>query len=200
MLEFPRAGWTEVRAWRRTARSRILDERRRDARADKKLRALAIGGLLEELAPEFRGRTLGFYWPMKGELDLVPFVRKLLPSLVGAALPVIVEKRQPLEFWQWSADTKLRNDGIWNIPFPAERVLAQPDVLIVPLLGFDAAGYRLGYGGGYYDRTLAVLRPRPRLIGVGYELGRLPSIDPQPHDIPMDVIVTEAGVARHAPR
>jgi 5-formyltetrahydrofolate cyclo-ligase len=65
--------------------------------------------------------------------------------------------------------------------------------LLVPLVGFDSAGYRLGYGGGYYDRTLAAPEKRPRLIGVGFELGRLPTIHPQPHDIPLDVIITEVG-------
>jgi 5,10-methenyltetrahydrofolate synthetase len=72
--------------------------------------------------------------------------------------------------------------------------------LIVPLLGFDAAGYRLGYGGGYYDRTLATLTPRPLTVGVGYELGRLETIHPQAHDIPLDAIVTEAGTIRHRHR
>jgi 5-formyltetrahydrofolate cyclo-ligase len=66
----------------------------------------------------------------------------------------------------------------------------------VPLLGFDAAGYRLGQGGGYYDRTLANLPQRPLTIGIGYEFGRLETIHPQPHDIPMDAIVTERGVER----
>jgi hypothetical protein len=70
-------------------------------------------------------------------------------------------------------------------------------VLIVPLLGFDAEGYRLGYGGGHYDRTLAAMVPRPLTIGVGYALGRLETIYPQPHDIPLDAIVTETGYVRH---
>jgi 5-formyltetrahydrofolate cyclo-ligase len=70
--------------------------------------------------------------------------------------------------------------------------------LIVPLLGFDAAGYRLGYGGGYYDRTLAAMAPRPLSIGVGYELGRLDTIHPQAHDIPLDAIVTENGSHRRS--
>ena len=86
--------------------------------------------------------------------------------------------------------------GIWNIPIPSERYPVQPTVLLVPLVGFDAAGYRLGHGGGYYDRTLANLPQKPLGIGIGYDLGRLESIHPQPHDMPMDVIVTESGVER----
>src|SRR5690606_21931832 len=87
--------------------------------------------------------------------------------------------------------------GIWNIPIPAEREPVRPTALLVPVVGFDAAGYRLGYGGGYYDRTLALLEPRPLTIGVGYAGARLDTIHPQPHDIPLDAIVTEAGVVRH---
>ena len=66
----------------------------------------------------------------------------------------------------------------------------------MPLVGFDAAGYRLGHGGGYYDRTLATFAQKPLSIGIGYELGRLETIHPRSHDIPMDVIVTESGVVR----
>ena len=69
-----------------------------------------------------------------------------------------------------------------------------PLALLIPLVGFDAAGHRLGYGGGFYDRTLAALHPRPLAIGVGFELGRLASFEPAAHDQRMDVIVTEAGV------
>ena len=74
-----------------------------------------------------------------------------------------------------------------------------PTNLLVPLVGFDTAAYRLGHGGGYYDRTLANLNPRPLTVGVGYEFGRLETIYPQPHDIPMDAIVTENGVSSRIP-
>ena len=66
--------------------------------------------------------------------------------------------------------------------------------MLIPLVGFDAAGYRLGYGGGYFDRTLAAMLPRPLAVGIGFELARLSDIRPQAHDMPMDLIVTEAGV------
>ena len=84
---------------------------------------------------------------------------------------------------------------LWKIPVPREREVLRPDALIVPLVGFDEERYRLGYGGDYYDRTLAVLAPRPYCIGLGFESGRLRSVFPQPHDTRMDVIVTEAGLA-----
>jgi 5-formyltetrahydrofolate cyclo-ligase len=103
-----------------------------------------------------------------------------------------------LEFWRWEVGTRLKRQDVWGIPVPAERILSQPEVLLAPFIGFDEAGYRLGHGGGYYDRTLASLDPRPFVIGVGLERGRLESIYPQPHDIPLDMIVTEAGVLHGA--
>src|ERR671925_309016 len=77
-----------------------------------------------------------------------------------------------------------------------ERRVVRPTAFLVPLVGFDSDGYRLGYGGGYYDRTLSAVDPRPLTVGIGYEIGRLETIHPQPHDIPTDAIVTEAGVGR----
>ncbi|MEZ5592020.1 MAG: 5-formyltetrahydrofolate cyclo-ligase [Gammaproteobacteria bacterium] len=79
---------------------------------------------------------------------------------------------------------------------PKKREVVEPDVLLVPLVGFDDKAYRLGYGGGYFDRTIAAMRQRPLAIGIGYELARLNTIYPQPHDIPMDAIVTEQGLFR----
>ena len=84
--------------------------------------------------------------------------------------------------------------GVWNIPHPAEGEPVFPSALLIPLLGFDDTGYRLGYGAGYYDLTIASLAERPFLVAVGFEFSRLPTIYPQPHDQPMDIIITEAGV------
>ena len=84
--------------------------------------------------------------------------------------------------------------GVYDIPFPAGTPEVLPDIAIVPMNGFDDRGYRLGYGGGFFDRTLATSEPRTVSIGVSYEMLRLPTIEPQPHDIPMDFIVTEAGI------
>ena len=86
--------------------------------------------------------------------------------------------------------------GDWNIPVPTARraPMVTPEVALAPLVGWTDEGYRLGYGGGYFDRTLAALRPRPFVIGIGYDSARLGTIYPQPHDIPLALIVTEAGV------
>ncbi len=187
--------WQEIRAWRRATRAELLARRLRVPRGEKERIRAAVREFIWAQFPELRRACIGFYWPFKGEIDLRHLVRDLMALGAEAALPVVVDKRQPLEFWAWLPRMKLER-GIWNIPIPAERIPVRPDALLVPLLGFDAAGYRLGYGGGYYDRTLAAMQPRPLTIGVGYELGRLETIHPQPHDIPLDAIVTEAGCAR----
>jgi 5-formyltetrahydrofolate cyclo-ligase len=186
----------EIMAWRRAQRERLQEERRaltRDERAEKTAR---IAALLERHVPELAGASVGFYWPFKGELDLRDFAIALHAAGSRLSLPVVVEKGAPLEFWRWTPETRMAR-GDWGIPVPAERIVERPTALIVPLLGFDAAGYRLGYGGGYYDRTLAALEPRPFTVGVGFELGRLASIFPLRHDIPLDAVVTEKGIVRY---
>jgi 5-formyltetrahydrofolate cyclo-ligase len=155
--------------------------------------------LILESFPELRDACIGFYWPFQGEIDLRGLVRNFIALGAEAALPVVVKKQQPMEFWSWQPQMKLMR-GIWNIPTPSERKPVQPRVLLVPLLGFDSAGYRLGQGGGYYDRTLAAVAQKPLTIGIGYELGRIETIYPQPHDVPMDAIVTERSVERFHPR
>ncbi|HEU4617811.1 MAG TPA: 5-formyltetrahydrofolate cyclo-ligase [Gammaproteobacteria bacterium] len=190
--------WNEIRAWRKGERSRLIAERAGLSLATRTALTEALADRLRAESPAGLRRSVGFYWPLKGEPDLRPFVRALVEAGAEAALPVVVVKNQPLEFWRWTPAAKLTRQSVWGIPIPAERVPAQPEVLLAPVVGFDEAGYRLGYGGGYYDRTLASLDPQPFVIGVGYELGRLATIHPQPHDIPMDLIVTEARVLQGA--
>lgn len=192
----PLQGWEEVRAWRRSVRADLLARRAAMLSAERKRADALLVDLLCERFGELRHGCIGFYWPFKGEPDLRPLIEDLLALGAEAALPVALERRRPLEFRAWRPGMKLER-GEWNIPIPAERHIVHPAVLIVPLLGFDAAGYRLGYGGGHYDRTLAAMVPRPFTIGVGYALGRLETIHPQPHDIPLDAIVTETGSMRH---
>jgi 5-formyltetrahydrofolate cyclo-ligase len=107
------------------------------------------------------------------------------------ALPVVVTKSAALEFWRWYPGMPMRT-GIWNIPTPAERELLMPNAVIAPLVGFDESGFRLGYGGGYFERTLGAASPRPFAIGLGYADSALRTIYPQAHDIPMNLIVTDA--------
>jgi 5-formyltetrahydrofolate cyclo-ligase len=185
--------WAEINAWRKAQRVALMAARQAlDATAHRSLSRAVLERLDRDFA-DLAPRLVGFYWPIRRELDPLPFVRRLIDAGGAAALPMVVGKGQPLEFRRWSPGTKMAV-GVYDIPYPAEGPAVAPDVLLVPLLGFDEAEYRLGYGAGYYDRTIASFTAQPRLIGVGFELGRLATIYPQPHDIPMDVVVTERGV------
>jgi 5,10-methenyltetrahydrofolate synthetase len=155
-------------------------------------RAIAghLAGLLTRLAP----RSIGFTWPYRAEFDALPTVRDWLAASEGrrAALPVVGEKGAPMTFREWTPDSAMALDR-YGIPHPAAGDTVTPDILLIPCNGFDARGYRLGYGAGHYDRTLAAMQPTPCTLGIAIEDGRIDDLGPQPHDIPMDWIVTEAG-------
>jgi 5,10-methenyltetrahydrofolate synthetase len=98
-----------------------------------------------------------------------------------------------MQFRLWRPDSPMTDDR-HGIPIPDTPACEAPDIVLLPLVAFDDQGYRIGYGGGYFDRTLAALDPRPFAIGVGFELARVESVRPEPHDIRLDAIVTEAGL------
>ena len=190
--------WEEVRTWRRAERETLIARRAAVPLAERRARDLLITAHLRAALPDLANRHIGFYWPFRGEYDPRPLVRALHREGARLALPVVVQRARPMEFRPWQPGARMAK-GIWDIPVPAEGAPVQPDTLLVPLVGFDARGYRLGHGGGYYDRTLAAMPRRPRAIGIGFEGLRLPTIHPQPHDIPMDMIVTERGAMEVAP-
>jgi len=174
-----RAQWRRELLARRKAQS--AEER---AAADSRLDA-ALGRVLAEI-----GGTLGFYWPIQEEYDARPVVTRWLTAEAGrqAALPVVVRRAAPLVFRNWTPATPMMAAGFGtSVPVPEDVVV--PDSLLIPLVGFDAAGYRLGYGGGFYDRTIAALQPRPHTIGIGYSICRLDSIDPQSYDLKLDMLI-----------
>jgi hypothetical protein len=109
------------------------------------------------------------------------------------ALPVVVTRGAPLEFRAFWPGVRMRK-GVFGLPIPLRTPVVTPQVLLMPMVAFDAHGYRLGHGGGYFDRTLAALAPPPLKIGIAFELSRIATIRPQAHDVPMDLIVTEAGI------
>lgn len=150
-----------------------------------------LSALLLPLAPQ----TLAFCAPVRGEFDVQPLASLLLERGWQAAMPVVVVADAPMAFRRWTPSCAMDQDR-HGIPIPRAGETVIPDIVLLPLLAFDAQGFRLGYGGGYFDRTLAAMVPRPRAIGVGFELGRVPDIRPQAHDIRLDAIVTEAGVSR----
>jgi 5,10-methenyltetrahydrofolate synthetase len=157
-----------------------------------------ICALLQAAFPEFSGMRVAFCWPFKQEPDLRPLIESWFRAGkkgFTALLPVVIDEHRALVFRAWSPATLMVRDR-YGIPAPAAGDFLIPEVVLIPVNGFDAAGYRIGYGGGYFDRTLASLSPRPLAVGVGFELARLDSICPEPHDQPLDVMVTEAGVFR----
>ncbi len=189
-------GWEEVRAWRKAQRAALIERRLSVARDERRRRDEAITARLRPLLPPQAGfRAIGFYWPFKGEYDPRPLMRWLHGQGVRLLLPVVVERAKPLVFREWWPGIRMV-PGIWDIPVPAGGEAVLPDALVVPLVGFDGGCYRLGHGGGYYDRTLAALPEKPLAIGVGFEPCALETIHPQPHDIPMDLILTERRTIR----
>jgi 5-formyltetrahydrofolate cyclo-ligase len=182
--------WSEVKAWRKANREAIITRRMAREPAERKRLSEPLIEYLRSAIDVTRFPVLGLYWPIRGEIDLREFARQHVEAGGTVGLPVVVRDAAPVEFWRWRPGVALKR-GHWNIPVPPERDLVSPAVLVVPLVGFDSRRYRLGYGGGFYDRTLAAATPRPHTIGIAFADAELPTIYPQPHDIPMDVIVTE---------
>lgn len=192
----------DVARWRRAERARLLAERAGLPVAVRQAAAEAIARHLDALmAARFaslKGLTVSAWWPIKAELNLRHWLETLLARGARVALPVVVAPATPLAFRPWTPDGKMVQ-GFWKIPVPADGPEVVPDVTLAPVVGWDAAGFRLGYGGGYFDRTLAALAPRPLAIGIGLDAARIATIFPQPHDVAMDAIVTETGVQRITP-
>lgn len=183
---------------RQALRARALRLRERLPAERRERLSARIGRHLDELVAQLQPRTLGFCWPYRAEPDLRAWVRAWLAAAPGrvAALPVVLERHAPLVFRAWVPDVPMPLDR-HGIPHPAEGAAVRPEVLLIPLNAFDERGYRLGYGGGYFDRTLAGMDTVA--VGVGFEIGRVPSTLPQAHDRPMDWLVTEDGVAKPRP-
>lgn len=136
------------------------------------------------------------YWRIRDELDCQPILIKLMDSNQSVVLPVVTGPGEPLDLRIWEQGASLYESGFGTLA-PAELApRAEPDIVIMPLLGFDSRGTRLGYGGGYYDRTLARMKKKPKLVGLAFAVQEFDRIPREAHDVPLDAIVTEAGV-RH---
>ncbi|WP_255331204.1 5-formyltetrahydrofolate cyclo-ligase [Paracoccus albicereus] len=188
----------DVARWRQAERLRLRAARQNLSVEARNAVATALQAhLLDLLARCFgdlRDRVFSGYWPIKGEPDLRPVLSDLHHAGVRVALPLVEVKQAPLVFRRWTPDTRMVR-GDWNIPVPPpEAEVLTPDVALAPFVGWDRKGYRLGYGGGYFDRTLAALDSRPFVIGIGLQAAELGTIYPQPHDIRLDAILTECGV------
>lgn len=185
--------WAEVRAWRRQQRECLIAARVALPPAEHRALSAAIHAHIGAGFVLPAESVVGFCWPFKNEFDVRFAVRDFRARGAVAALPEVVDKASPLQFRRWWPGAPMTK-GVYDIPFPQGTELLVPDVAFVPMNGFDARGFRLGYGGGYFDRTLAAQVPRPVAIGIAFECARLPTIYPQPHDIAMDFVVTEAGI------
>ena len=167
--------------------------------------------------------VIGAYWPIKGEFDPLPalyrwqedavlspeFQENTTLAQAGRAqlatesiasrsprkigLPVVDKLLKTLTFHAWYPGCPMEEDA-YGIPKPKDTEIIVPTLLFVPCLGYGPGGYRLGYGGGFYDRTLALLAPRPVTVGLGYSHGWLPDLLPEPHDLPLDVVLNDKGV------
>jgi 5-formyltetrahydrofolate cyclo-ligase len=188
----------DVAAWRKAERVRLLAARQAIPLERRREDDARITALLLEGFPLLSGLVVGFYWPFKGEVDPRVAMLRLRERGARAALPVVVEKKAPLQFREWWPGCTTR-PGVFDLPVPVEGGIVVPGAVLVPPVGFDALGYRLGYGGGYFDRTLAALSPRPIAIALAREASRIETIHPQPHDVPMDFIVTEEGIDEVTP-
>ncbi|TPK68642.1 MULTISPECIES: 5-formyltetrahydrofolate cyclo-ligase [unclassified Mesorhizobium] len=182
--------WPDVCRWRKAERKRLIDERLAIDAEERNARSLRIASVLDLAVGRVSGRIVSGYWPFRGEPDLRNWAIKVIERGGRIALPVVIKKGWPLEFRIWGPGDPLER-GFWNILVPSHGPAVQPDVVIAPVVGFDEANYRLGYGGGFFDRTLAAAPRRPLVVGVGYARSRIRTIYPQPHDIPMDAIVTD---------
>lgn len=187
-----------LKSWRKRERDRLIGERSALDAATLERWRHRIDDYLERAFPGLAGRKVAFCWPIRNEYDARHLARKLRDRGSVTALPVVVAPRQPLIFREWHPGVALA-EGALDIPYPVDSREVIPEAVLLPMNGWDPQGYRLGYGAGFFDRTLAALERRPVVIGIAYEQARLDTIYPQPWDIPVDYLVTERGVYRRDP-
>jgi len=185
----------DVALWRTAQRQRLIANRLAMSSQVRHEHARRMAEELDAILPQGKDTIVSVYWPFRGEPNLIPWMSAVVHQKIRVALPVVIARKQPLEFREWRPGVPLAM-GVWNIPYPADGRVAIPTVVIAPLVGFDRAGFRLGYGGGFFDRTLAARPAKPLIIGVGYDILEIPTIHPQQHDIPMDWIITGNGAPR----
>lgn len=186
----------DVAVFRKAERQRLYARRRMLATADRAASEAVIARALDAVLGDTGGRAIAAYWPIRGEPDLRGWMTSAHRRGARLALPVVVERDAPVAFHVWSPGCAMQR-GVWNIPVPLGTVAVTPDIVISPLLGVDDALYRLGNGGGYYDRTLARLTGPRLVVGVGHGVARMATIFPMPWDVPMDVVLLGDGTVLH---
>ena len=185
--------WKDISVWRKAQRERWIAWRCAVPEVQRVAWGQRMTALLQAMLPAPQRTVIGFCWPFKAEFDARFAVHHWRQQDAIAALPEVTGKGQPLRFRRWWPGAPMTR-GVYGIPIPDGTPAVLPDIAIVPMNACDGRGFRLGYGGGYFDRTLAALEQRVIAIGVTHEACRVPSIFPQAHDIAMDLVVTEAGI------
>ena len=181
------------REWRKQQRADLIARRKQTPEAERTLWSEAITTSLIQGFPALQQSRVGCYSPFQGEYDPAQVMAYLYACGATLALPEVIGLHQPLRFRKWWPQAPMRKDayGI-AIPHDTEEVII--NAIIIPMIAFDSQGYRLGYGSGFFDRTLAAINPRPLTIGIAFEALHLPTIYPHEHDIAMDYVVTEKTI------
>lgn len=179
----------DVMRWRKSERQRLYRLRTLMTDAERERAQGKISSALDDLLAVRAIASIAAYWPIRGEPDLRPWMARRAGAGIEIALPVVEAENEPLKFARWRPGDAMKR-GRWGIAEPANTEWITPELVIVPLLGVDSNKYRLGNGGGYFDRSLAAAVPRPIAVGVGYENANIATIYPLPHDIAMDAVIT----------
>ncbi|HEY2340303.1 MAG TPA: 5-formyltetrahydrofolate cyclo-ligase [Steroidobacteraceae bacterium] len=182
----------DVARWRKAERLRLIELRSALPAEDRALHTAAIMRKLDEMIPAPSNEIVSVYWPIRAEPDLRTWMRAACSRGLRIALPVALKVGEPLTFRDWHPDSAMTR-GLWKIPYPAEGAEVSPTTVLAPLVGYDVACYRLGYGGGFFDRTLAAMARKPLVIGLGYPQLQIRTIFPQRHDVPMNWILPGTG-------
>ncbi|MCB1516968.1 MAG: 5-formyltetrahydrofolate cyclo-ligase [Hyphomicrobiaceae bacterium] len=141
------------------------------------------------------GKVVALFVPIGSEIDGASLFKTVIAQGGRAALPVVLGE-EPMAFLAWDGNLETLIKGLFGTRFPNDRHVVHPDIIVVPLLGFDRRGHRLGWGKGYYDRTIAAMPKRPRTVGLAFAMQEVGMVASEAHDIPLDLIITEKGPVR----
>lgn len=194
----PMTELSEIKAEARKAAARIRKAAHDQLKHEAPLQLAAHGF---PLRPTPTCKVVSAFFPYKSEIDTRPLLGKLAGDGWTTCLPIVIALGEPLIFRRWMPGQPT-TPGTWDIPQPNDDAeLVEPDVLLVPMMAFDGAGFRLGYGGGFYDRTLELLRAKKAItaIGIAYSAQEVSAVPHGPHDQPLDYILTEKAVFKVSP-
>lgn len=184
---------------KKTSRQQLL--KLRQNMSDRNSRDAGLQNVLRIWLLQRCETRIAAYWPIKGEFDSLPALHRWKedgelmaePQRRKIGLPVIDKSHKTMTFHVWYPGCPMHEDA-YGIPKPKDTELMVPEILLIPCVGYGPGGYRLGYGGGFYDRALASMQPRPLAVGLAYTHGFVADFAPQPHDEPLDVILNENGL------